>query len=456
MTKKILIIDDEVLLAETVLFFLKSKGYGGEFCTSPKEAAQIYLAGNYDLIICDIQMPLQSGIELFVELKPEIEKRKTSFVLMTGNVDAISMQKAYDLGVDEFILKPFDVADLKIVMDLVLQQSQSEDGLENFYHVPVSEYILSSANNFDIYLNIENKFMCLAKKGQELSNPRLQNYQKKGLKDIYLTDKDYAKYTDTPCAVALQAHTQPIEKLKKLKLYTNLLKAVTTSGVSHFLDLELSKKALLSFENYSQISTKNDEIFKILESMNSSKINLIDHAAKVSFLSTAIAIYWKWTHPKILSKIAMAALLCESGLRHMPELIAKKRMDFSAEDIKAFESYPQNTLTELSNIKNIPDEVLKVALQHHENEVGLGFPEHLTKDKLHPYSRLIHGVCEFYEYSEELNSKEDIKKAVQQVYSFHRKTVSEQVMKSFFVIFDLPVPKDLTNVLLPFQTARMT
>jgi len=79
----------------------------------------------------------------------------------------------------------------------------------------------------------------------------------------------------------------------------------------------------------------------------------------------------------------------------------------------------------------------------------------LTKDKLDSYARLIHGVCEFYECADELNSKDDIKKAVQKVNSFHRKTVSEQVLKSFFVIFDISKPKDLTNVLLPFQTARM-
>ena len=456
MPKKILIIDDEALLAETVLSFLKSKGYEGDFCTSPKEASAVFLAGNYDLIISDIQMPVQNGIDLFLELKPEIENRKTSFVLMTGNIDAISMQKAYDLGVNEFILKPFDVGDLKVVVDLVLQQSQSQVGLENFYHIPVSEYIQASTNSFDIYLNIENKFMCLAKKGQELSSVRLLNYQSKGLKDIYLTDKDYAKYTDTPCAVAAHNHIQPIEKLKKLKLYTHLLKSVSSIGVSHFLEPDISKKALLSFENYSQISTENDDIFKILESMNSSKINLLDHAARVSFLATAIAIYWKWTHPKILSKIAMAALLCESGLRNIPDLVIKKREDFSAEDIKAFESHPQKTFLELSTIKNIPVEVLKVATQHRENEMGLGFPEQLAKDKLHPYSRLIHGVCEFYDHTEELNSKEAIKKAVQNIYSSHRKTVSEQVLKSFFIIFDLPVPVDLTDVLLPFQTARMT
>ncbi len=455
MTKKILILDDEENLAESLYLYLVSKGYEGSYCASGAQAAELLKTNHYDLIVSDIQMPEQTGIEFFNTVKDQLKEKKVAFILMTGNVDLLSLQKAYDLGVDEFILKPFDFEDLKIVIDLALLQADPDSDATRFYCVPVNEY-MQSLNAYDIYLNINNSYMCLAKKGQELSAARLQNLSKKGLKDIYLSHIDYAKYVDVECAILPKLHIKPTEKIKKLKMKNHLIEVVAKNDFKIFLDPEIYRKSFASYNNYIQLCIENDKIFNLIESMMNNEVDMAVQASRVAFLSIAVATYWKWTHPKILSKITMAALLCEIGLKDNPELLVKKKHEFSNSDIKIFQLHPSKSLELLSAIDGMPDEVLKVASQHHENEMSLGFPDRIAKDRLHPYARLIHGTTEFFEYLDQTPSKDDIKQTVEKLYSFHRKTVSEQVLKSLFDIFGLDAPKDLASVLLPFNTARMT
>lgn len=457
MIKKVLILDDEEALAEAVYSFLASNGYEGHYCTTAAKARDLYNLHQHDLIISDINMPEQNGITFFKSIKDELKQKNTGFILMTGNVDAITMQNAYDLGVSEFVLKPFDLEDLKIVVDLVLRQSHPNTNEKIiFYSVPLQEFIQASSNNYDVYLNMDNNFMLIAKKGQELSHARLSNYLKKGLNYIYLTSQDYAKYIDMACAFSNHFLEKPTEQLKKIKMHDHLMKAIKTSGFSSHLDFEIFKKSLVSFENYSQVAFKNEDIFKLLQTMAGPPIDKTITATHVAVISIAIATYWKWTHPKVLSKITLAALLCQIGLQDYPNLLTKKRHEFLEMDLENFDSYPQKSYSILAALQTLPEEVLKVALQHRENELGQGKPQGLSKDKQHPYSRLIHGVIEFFNYIDDIHIHSDLKKAMEQFYSFQQKTISEQVLKSLFIIFNMDVPKDLASVLLPFDTGRMS
>ncbi len=455
MGKRILILDDEIDLAESVQMFLSMHGFDAQVCTSAKEATQLCERDRFDLIISDVMMPDMDGVDFYLALKDKLKANKTAFIFMTGNSQSMSMHNAYDLGVDEFVLKPFDLTDLKIVVDLVLKQVDPAVASMKFYRVLLEEYIQSSANRFDIFLLIDSNYMCLAKKGQELSDTRLQNYLKKGLKHVFLTAGDYSKYIDMQMTISSHVPNKPIDQLKKVKLYTHLTRTISTSAYSAHLDAAIFKKALSSFENYSQISFENDDIFGVLESMSKESLDLAVRGAQISFLSTAVAIHWKWTNPKILSKVSLGALLCDVGLSMTPELFLKARIEFTEEDIVKYEQHPTVGYQILSTIKDIPEEILLVALQHHENESGLGFPNHLAKDKQHPYTRLIHGIVEFFEFREGFTSKKEIKEHLDTLLGFRSKQMSLQVLKSLYLLFNFTIPDELEDVLLPYESARL-
>ncbi|MEZ5014233.1 MAG: response regulator [Chitinophagales bacterium] len=71
-------------------------------------------AGNYDLILMDVQMPVMDGYEAartIRKMDPE-EKRKTPIVAMTASVIKSEVDKCFESGMDDFISKPFETEDL--------------------------------------------------------------------------------------------------------------------------------------------------------------------------------------------------------------------------------------------------------------------------------------------------------------------------------------------------------
>ena len=455
MGKRILILDDEIELAESVQIFLSLHGFEVQVCASAKLATQLCVQERFDLIISDVMMPDIDGVDFYLEIKEKLKADKTAFIFMTGNSQSMSMHNAYDLGVDEFVLKPFDLTDLKIVVDLVLRQVDPAVAEMKFYRVLLEDYIQTSANRFDIFLLIDSNYMCLAKKGQELSDARLQNYLKKGLKHIFLTADDYSKYIDMQLAISTLVATKPMEQAKKVKLHAHLTRTISTSAYSSHLDAAIFKKALSSFENYSQISFENEDVYGVFESMSRESLDLAVRGAQISFLSTAVAIHWRWTNPKILSKVAVGALLCDVGLSTMPELFLKNRVHFTEAEVLKYEQHPALSFQILSTIKDIPEEIFLVVMQHHENESGNGFPNQLAKEQQHPYSRLVHGVVEFFEFKASMNSKKEIKEHLDTLLELRSKQMSLQVLKTLYLLFNFPIPDDLQHVLLPYESARI-
>ena len=104
----------------------------------------------------------------------------------------------------------------------------------------------------------------------------------------------------------------------------------------------------------------------------------------------------------------------------------------------------------------MPEEILLVALQHHENAAGLGFPQKLQRSKAHAYSKLVHGVGEFLDTLYIQKDPTMVQETLDQLFKVQSKIISEQVLKSLFVLFRAKVPKQLNDVLLPSETNRVS
>lgn len=195
--KNILVVDDEIDLAETLASYLEYLGYKTSYCESVDLALQKVATERFDLIISDMKMPAKDGLFFYNLIKDKIKKEKTAFVFMTGNSEKLSMSKAYEIGVDEFIAKPFNLDDLKVVVNFLLKAGASEeqDG-KKFYRIAIKDFLLANTNKYDIYLKIDESLQCLVRKGNEFLPERLAKYQKNGSEYIYLTASDFLIYVN--------------------------------------------------------------------------------------------------------------------------------------------------------------------------------------------------------------------------------------------------------------------
>lgn len=116
--KKILVVDDEVGIQNLLHRVLKSEGYDVRKAGSGEESLQLANEDLPDLVLCDIKMPGMDGIETLDALKrlsSDIE-----VVMLTAHSTVESAVAAMKLGAADYLKKPFDVDELKIVIEKIL------------------------------------------------------------------------------------------------------------------------------------------------------------------------------------------------------------------------------------------------------------------------------------------------------------------------------------------------
>ena len=109
--KRILVVDDEPFVCETVKLLLAFDGHVVETATCGKEALEKFSNGKFDLVITDYSMPEMKGDELGLELKARVPDQPV--VLITAYAEMLRGAESPVVGVDCVISKPFLLEDLR-------------------------------------------------------------------------------------------------------------------------------------------------------------------------------------------------------------------------------------------------------------------------------------------------------------------------------------------------------
>ena len=110
--KKILLLEDDQLLNETLQLFLEREGYSIDVALTLEEAEKLTFENKYDLYLFDINLPKGSGLELLQYLRGAEDKTDTIFI--TALTDLTSIAKGFELGAIDYIKKPFHSQELLI------------------------------------------------------------------------------------------------------------------------------------------------------------------------------------------------------------------------------------------------------------------------------------------------------------------------------------------------------
>ena len=111
---KLLIIDDERSILELLSTVFTKEGYEVETSLSASKALDLIESQNFDLVISDIKLPEMSGMEILRKVK--LKKPELPFVMITAYGSIKQAVEALKVGALDYVLKPFDVEELKIVV----------------------------------------------------------------------------------------------------------------------------------------------------------------------------------------------------------------------------------------------------------------------------------------------------------------------------------------------------
>ena len=120
MKKRLLLLEDDVALNETVVDYLE----GFEFIITPvydgNSALDVIYENNFDLLLLDVNVPDINGFELLKTLR---EQGSTIPAIFITSLNSISdVESGYDSGCDDYIRKPFALKELKLRVDTLLKR----------------------------------------------------------------------------------------------------------------------------------------------------------------------------------------------------------------------------------------------------------------------------------------------------------------------------------------------
>ena len=112
MSEKILVVDDEDIIRESLSYILKKEKYDVDEAANGKIASEMLKNKSYDLVITDLEMPEMKGVELLEEIKKTNVQTNTIIITAYGSVDtAIAALRS---GASDYILKPVEFDELLI------------------------------------------------------------------------------------------------------------------------------------------------------------------------------------------------------------------------------------------------------------------------------------------------------------------------------------------------------
>jgi DNA-binding NtrC family response regulator len=120
----LLVIDDERSLREFLTILLEQEGYEVTTADTVAAGTEAVLKGRFDLVMCDLKLPDGSGLEVLAEARKQ--QVASPFIIITAHTTPQHALEALRAGAAEYLSKPFNVEDLKLILEKLLRAGETE------------------------------------------------------------------------------------------------------------------------------------------------------------------------------------------------------------------------------------------------------------------------------------------------------------------------------------------
>ena len=208
---KILLLEDDEVLSETLVELLEGEGFKVTHVTDGEMALDSTFVKTFDLFLFDVNVPFLDGFELLKSLRETADMTPTIFI--TSLSDIASLSKGFDVGADDYIKKPFDFDELVVRINALLKKAYNtysdEIVVDNF------RFIIEKNELFR-----DDEFIALAPYDLEITKLLFQNLDKTLTKEIIFQNLNHASEMSEG---ALRVH---INKLRKTGLPITTIKGI--------------------------------------------------------------------------------------------------------------------------------------------------------------------------------------------------------------------------------------
>ena len=129
---KILVVDDERPIAEIIKYNLQKEGYEVQTAYDGDEAIKMVHKTNPELIILDIMLPEQDGLEILRKLRASAATSKIPIIMLTAKDSEYDKVTGLDFGADDYVTKPFGMMELVARIKALITGTEEAGQLQTF------------------------------------------------------------------------------------------------------------------------------------------------------------------------------------------------------------------------------------------------------------------------------------------------------------------------------------
>ena len=126
MSKKVLIADNDKMLLELLKQKLEKYGYTVIVSSDGNDALKKVTSEQPDVVVCELVLPSVTGSEIIQYIKTKI-KKNTSVIAISSEGNESTILKAFELGIEDFVSKPFSANELLIRINKALNHTDAEN-----------------------------------------------------------------------------------------------------------------------------------------------------------------------------------------------------------------------------------------------------------------------------------------------------------------------------------------
>ncbi len=127
MSKRILIVEDELDLRSTLEFKFKSEGYTVNAVSKGKDAIEAIARKKPDLILLDLMLPDMSGLDICKKIRNNSDSFEIAIIMLTAKGEEVDRVLGFELGADDYVVKPFSVRELALRVSTVLKRREKQE-----------------------------------------------------------------------------------------------------------------------------------------------------------------------------------------------------------------------------------------------------------------------------------------------------------------------------------------
>jgi two-component system alkaline phosphatase synthesis response regulator PhoP len=120
--RRALVVEDDSDIVELVAHYLSGEGWSVESAADGRAALARARAGEYQLVILDLQLPGMDGLAVCAELRREAKTRRVPIIMLTARGDETDRVVGLEVGADDYVVKPFSPKELMARVRAVLRR----------------------------------------------------------------------------------------------------------------------------------------------------------------------------------------------------------------------------------------------------------------------------------------------------------------------------------------------